>query len=153
MEPVFDADLTGSDVGNHLRNEERTELRSVLLVGTEILHLVLKRANTSDTYTVDNTDLVLVDLLQVHATIGNSLVGCNDGQLCVTVHLAGLLAVNILCDVKVFHLTGEMSLALRAIKLCNRGSSAHAVQKVLPCFLGCITERRNGTDTCYYYSF
>ena len=122
-------------------------------MSTIVAHLVLEGLNTTDTHAKHDADTVLVLLLQIHAAILDSLLGSNEGQLRVAVHLASLLAVQIVVHVEVFHLAGELSLEVGCIEMCNRGSTALASEEVLPCFLHVVTQWRNGTQSCYYYSF
>ena len=110
METVHDRDLTSSDVGNHLRNEERIELRTIGFVYAIIFHLVLEGLNSTNTNTKDNTNAVLVFSLQIHLTILNCLLGSNHGQLGIAVHLTRLFAVEIVVDVEVLNLTSKFCL-------------------------------------------
>ena len=110
METIHNGNLAGSNVSNHLRNEERIELRTVCLVNTIIHHFLFKSLNATDSYAKDNTNAVLVNSFQIHAAVLNSLFGCYQGQLSVTVHLTGLFAVNIVVYVEVLHLAGKLSL-------------------------------------------
>ena len=64
MEAIHDGNLTGSNVGNHLRDEERIELGSVLTMGTIVGDLLFESLDTANTYTIDYTDAILVFLLQ-----------------------------------------------------------------------------------------
>ena len=153
MEAVHDGNLSGSDVGNHLRNEEGAELRTILPMGSIIAYLILEGLDTTDTNTIDNTNAVLVLCLQVHTAVLDGLLGGNEGQLCVAVHLAGFLAVDIFVDIQVLDLTGKLCLELRCIEKGNRCSTALASQHVLPSLLGRVAQWRNGTHTSYYYSF
>ena len=110
MEAVHDRNLASSDVGNHLRDEEGVELRTISLVLAIIFHLVLESLDTTDTYAINYTNAVLVLCLQIHAAIFNGLLGSNQGQLGIAVHLASLLAIQIVVHVEVLDLTSELSL-------------------------------------------
>ena len=98
-------------VGYHLRDEEWVELRAHLLaVDSVVANLLLEGLHTADADTHDDTDTVLVDSLEVHARVIDSLCGCCERVLAVGVHLAGLLAVYIVCHLEVLHLTCEVGL-------------------------------------------
>ena len=47
-EAVVDRDLSGSDVGNHLRDEERVELRALSFMQCVVAGLFFKRVDTTD---------------------------------------------------------------------------------------------------------
>ena len=145
VEAVHDGNLSGSDVGNHLRDEERIELWPVFLVSPVVFHFVLKRLDTADTHTIDNTDTVFVFGFQIHSAVFYGLFGSNDGQLCIAVHLSCFLAVNILIDIEPLHFTGELCLEFRGIEKGNRSSTTLTGQQVFPSLLSVETYRRNGT--------
>lgn len=153
VEAVHDGNLSGSDVGNHLRDEERIELRTVLLVLAVVHHLFLECLDTADAHAIDNTDAVFVLGFQVHAAVCYSLHGSNDGQLRIAVHLAGFLAVNICVDVEPLHFAGELRLELRGIEKGNRSSAALTSHEVLPSLLGVEAHGGHGTQSSYHYSF
>ena len=94
----------------------------------------------------------LVHRLKVESRVLDTLNGANHGQLRVAVHLAHLLAVQVIADIEVFHLAGELRLEVRRIKLCNRCCAAFTSHEVLPGLLRRVTDWSNGTQTCYYYS-
>lgn len=102
MEAIHDRDLSGCNVGNHLRDEEGVELRTVFFVSTVVGDFFFESLDTTDTYTIDHTDAVQVFLLQVPATVFHGLLGSNQCQLRIAVHLAGLFAVQIVVHVEVF---------------------------------------------------
>ena len=115
--------------------------------------LILESLYTTDTYTIDNTNTVLVLSLQIHAAVFYSLLGSNQRQLSVAVHLTGLFAIKIVVYVEVLYLASKLSLEVSGIKACNRGCSALTSQQILPSFLDRITQWCYGTQSCYYYSF
>ena len=153
METVLDGNLSGGNVGNHLRDEERIELRTVGLMLGIVFHLFLKSLDATDTHAEDNTDAVLVHSLQVHLAILDSLLGSNHGQLGVAVHLAGLLAVQVVVHIEVLHLACELGLKQCCIEKCNGGGTTDSVEQVLPHLLGSVADRRNCAKSRYNYSF
>ena len=153
MEAVHDGNLSGGNVGNHLGDEERIELRSVFLVCPVVFHFVLEGLDTADTHAIDYADAVLVFCLQVHAAVVDSLLGSDDGQLRIAVHLASLFTVNPFVDIQTFHFASEMSLAFRSVEQCDRCSTTLAGHQVFPAFFGIQSNRSNGTKTCYNNSF
>ena len=118
-----------------------------------ISHLILKSFDTTNTYTVNNTDTVLVKLLHVKVSVFNTLNGTNHSQLSVTIKLTRLLTVNVIIDVKVFYLTSKLCLEKACIEMCNRSSTTLTCQHVLPGLLWSVTQWSNGAKTCYNYSF
>ena len=75
----MNADLSGSDVGNHLRDEERIELRTSLDVLTVVDHLLLERVDTTDAHAVNDADAALVHRLKVESRVLDTLNGANHG--------------------------------------------------------------------------
>ena len=153
VQTVHNRDLAGSNVGNHLRDEEGVELRTLVVMSTVVHHLLLEGLDAADAHTEHHADAVLVFLLQVPAAVLHSLLGGNEGQLRVAVHLACLLAVEVLVHVEVLHLAGERGLKQGGIKLCNRSGSADTLEHVLPHLLRGVAQRCNGTQSCYDDSF
>ena len=152
VESKVDGDVTRSDVGNHLGNEERRKLGTVFNMLAIIGHFVFKSADAADAHTIDDSYAVLVFLLQIHAAVFHSLNGRDDGQLCIAVELAGFLAVNPVVDVQVFNLASKVGLAFRAVKLRNGSGATYTGQKVLPSLFWCISHRCNGSESSYDYS-
>ena len=136
----MDGNLSGGDVGNHLGNEEGIELRTVLLILGIIAHLFLKGLNTPDTDAEDYADAVLVLLLQVPAAVFHGLHGSNHGELRIAVHLTGFLAIQIIVDIEVLHLTGKLRLKQACIKQGDGSSPTHTVDQVVPHLIGRITD-------------
>ena len=67
METEVDAYLSGSDVRNHLRDEEWVELGAVLRVLAIIGNLILESLYTTNAHTIDNADAVLVHFIQIQS--------------------------------------------------------------------------------------
>ena len=153
METVLDRDLSGSDVGNHLRNEEGVELRAVLLVDGIVASFLLKGVNTTDTYTEHHADAVLVDSFEVPAAVLDSLHGSHESVLLVKVHFASLLAVDKVGSLKALHLACKLCFELRRIEVCDRAGAANAVLDVFPSFGYCVTYWCEGAKACYNNSF
>ena len=153
VEAEVDADLSSGDVGDHLRDEERREAGTFLLVESVVGSLLLKRLDTADTYTIDHADAVLIDLVEVEAAVLHTLHGTGHGQLCVAVHLAGVLAVDPLVGIPVFHLTGKLGLEVGGVEQRNRSCAAHTLDHVLPSLLGSVSQRGDSAETRYDNSF
>ena len=60
MESIHDRYLACCDVGNHLRDEEGIELRTVLLVLCIVAYFFLESLDATDAHAVDYADAVLV---------------------------------------------------------------------------------------------
>ena len=153
MESVHNRNLSSSDISNHLRNEERIELRTILHVLTIVHHLLLESLDTADANTEDHTNAVLVDCLQIHATVFHGLNGGNHSELRIAVHLAGFLAIKVIVHIEILNLAGKLCLKQGCIEKCNGCSTAYAVDEVLPRLFWRITYRRHGTKARYDYSF
>ena len=77
-----------------------------------IAYFFLEGLDTTDTYTEDNADAVLVLCLKVHARILHCLHSRNHSQLCIAVHLACFLAVDIIVHLKILNLASKLGLKL-----------------------------------------
>ena len=152
MEAEVDADLTGCDIGDHLRNEERTELRTLIDVLAVINHLILEGLDAADADAVDYTYAVLVHSVKVEFAVLHSLHGSSHTQLGATVHLAYFLPVDIVVRIEVFYLASELSLELGSVKQRNRSSATLSLQQVGPCLVNVVAERGQCAHSCYYYS-
>ena len=142
METILDTDVTGSDIGNHLRDEKRTESRSPVSLGI-IAHFVEKAYQTSDTRSPDNTDTVFIQFRIFQNTrIGYRLIRSDHPVLGIKVVLAHLLAIHVLGNVKSFQLASELSLELRCIETGNRSGTAGTGQKGIPIILKIVSDRR-----------
>ena len=122
-------------------------------MGTVITNLVLKGLDTANTYAIHDADAVLVLCLQVNAAILDSLLGSNQGQLGIAVHLTCLLAIEIFVDIEILDLTGKLGFEQGGIETGNRRSTTLTSHHILPSLLRIISKWRNGTKSCYYYSF
>ena len=153
MEAILNRNLTSCDVSNHLRNEERIELRTIGLVYAIVLYFFLEGLNSTDTYAKDHTDAVFVFSLEIHLTVFDSLLGGNHGQLGIAVHLTSLLAVDKIVDIEVLHLTSELCFEFTCIKKCNRCCAANSVEQVVPHLFWSVADWCHCAQTCYNYSF
>ena len=155
VESVHYGDVSGADVGNHLRHEERAETRTDGLGCLGIVgDFLLEGMHTSDANAIDNTDTVLVNSLHVQLAVRKGFTCCCDSILAIEVHLASLLAVYAcsLC-IEILDFASELSLELRSVKMGDRAGTTYAFNEILPSFLGRISQRRNGTKACYNNSF
>ena len=118
-----------------------------------IRHLVLEGLDAADAHTVDHAYALLVDGLEVNLAVFYGLLGSDDGELCVAVHLACFLAVDEIVDVQTLHLTGKLGLEIGGVKVGDGSCSALSSEQVCPCLLGGVAYGGNGTYACYNYSF
>ena len=130
----MDAYLAGCDVRDHLRDEIRIEFGTFISVLPIIHYFILKCFNTANTYTIYDTYAVFVLLFKVKTRIFHTLNGAYKGQLCTTIHLAGILTIDVFLNVKVLNLTTKLGFEISCIKLCKRSSTAFSLQKALPGF-------------------
>ena len=152
MKTIIDGDLSGSDVGNHLRNKERIKLRAVFFVKCIVSGLHFKRIDAADAYAEDHADLILVDGFQVHTTVFYSFARRDQGKLFVEVHFARCLAVNVFRDIEIFYLASKLRLKLLSIEMRDRACAAHAFLHVFPRFGRRVSKWRNGAHTGDYNS-
>lgn len=129
------------------------ELGTIGLVDTVVFHFVLEGLDAADAYAEDHTDAVLVFLVEVHGTILHGLLGSDESQLRVAIHLARLLAIDIVVDVEVLHLAGKLRLEIGGVKAGDGSCSALSCHHVLPGLFGRVAQRRDGTEAGHYYSF
>ena len=79
--------------------------------------------------------------------------GSNHGELRIAVHLTGFLAIQIIVDIEVLHLTGKLRLKQACVEQCDGSGSTDTINHVLPHLLGRITDGSHSTKTCYDDSF
>ena len=86
--------MSRCNVCNDLRDEEGIEAWSTLIA--VVPHLVLKRADTTDTGREDDSDPIQVFLLQVQCGVFDRFGGRDECQLSLAVELARLFPVKVL---------------------------------------------------------
>ena len=118
--------MSRCNVCNDLRDEEGVEAWSTLLV--VVPHLVLKRADPSDTGGEDDPDPVQVFLLQVQCGVFDRFGGRYERQLSVAVVFARLFSVKVFRCIEALHLAGKLRLEFGGIKLSDGPGSTHPVQ-------------------------
>ena len=110
----MDTDLTSSDIGNHLRDEEWVVLRTNLrIVATCFL---LESLDTTDTSAVDDANAVLVFSLKVDAAILDCLGHSGKSQLSIAVNLAHLLLVEVESRIEILNLASKLCLELFSVE-------------------------------------
>ncbi len=113
MIAVLHRNMTRSDVGNHLGNEERIIFRTFLLMKGIVSGFFLKGVQTTDTGSDDNTDAIFVGVNGIVDTrITDCLLGCSESILRIQIKRACFLAVEVLFRIKVLHFTGKLGLEL-----------------------------------------
>ena len=60
MEAIHDRNLSGSDIRDHLRDEERIKLRTHFLTSVVVAYFLFKCMYTTDTGAKNNTDSVQI---------------------------------------------------------------------------------------------
>src|SRR5262245_19802022 len=96
------ADLTGSNVKDHLWNEERVEAWSTITF-CKIYYLMLKGDQTTNTTGKYNTYPVWIDIVFIQTCIGHGLITRNKSKLGETVNLAGFFLVQVLNGIEVLY--------------------------------------------------
>ena len=150
-EAVLHGDEAGGDVGDHAGNEEGAKPRGHSTLGVAQT-LVEERLETSDTRSPDDTDLLLVELVEVERRILDGLCGCDECILRKEVVFTHFLTVEILVRVVILHLTGEPGLEFFGIEMSNGRGAADAFFKIREVLLDVIAERVDRADTRNDYS-
>ena len=153
VQAIHNRDMSGSDVGNHLRDEEGVELRLFTKVLAIVSNFLFKGFDTADTHTVNHANAVTVFLFHVQTTIFNTLHSRDNGQLGIAVHLASLLTVDIVGHVEVLHLAGELAFEIGGVEMCDGCCATLTGQQVSPRLFGRVANGGNGSKTRHYYSF
>ena len=154
MESVLDTDVTGADVGNHLRYKEGIELGTQCVTGLGIVScFLLESLHSTDSDTKDNTYTVLVDGLKVQTAVVNCHGGSRQAVLAIGVHLPGLFTVDEFRRVEVLNFAGKLCFEFRTIEMCDRSGTAYTSHHVLPSLLGSITQGADSADSGHYNSF
>ena len=145
--------MSGSDVGNHLRDEERIELGFLTEVLPIVSNFIFKGFNTSDTHAVHHTNAVTVFFLHIQSAVFDTLHSRNDGQLCISVHLSSLLAVDVIGHIKGFYLASEFGFEIGGVEMCDGRCATFTGQQVSPRLFGRVANGCNGSKARHYYSF
>lgn len=136
-EAVFHRDVPGSQVGDHLRNEERAISRDKAALNIA-LYLLVERFQSTYSGAPDHSDHIAVDLLQIDARVLDGLFGSDERILRVQVVLAQLLAVEETGGVVAFELAGEFRFEVGRVEMSNGSCSAHTFLKVGEIFLNAV---------------
>ena len=150
-EAVLHGDEACSDVGDHAGNKERAKPRGSIPSGIAQT-LIEERFESSDTRAPDNTDLLLIDRLEIEGRILHGLRGRDQGILREKVVLADLLAVEILCRVVILYFTGKTCLKFFRIEMSNGRCTADSLLQIRKILLNTVAERVDRPDARHYYS-
>lgn len=154
MITIVHRDVSRSDVGNHLRDEEGVVFGAVGGVDGIISGLLFESVKTADACGDDYTDAVAVEVLFFLKTgISYGLTRSHHGILGIKVELTQLFAVEMLVAVETLDLAGELGFEQRCVEMGDRAGTAHAVDGVFPGGLHIVAERSDGAEACDYYSF
>ena len=152
MITVLHGDVSGCNVGNHLRDEERIVLRALVFVKSIISCFFLE--GMKSTYTGGNNDTysILVDTFRIKIGISHSLLSGHKGILRIEVKLTQLLTVKMVSAIEVLDFASELSLELGSIKMSDRAGAANTIQGVGPCGRNIIAQGGDSTQACNYNS-
>ena len=156
MIAVFHRNVSGCNVGNHFRNEERIVFRTFFGVHSIVACFFLEGVQTTDTGSDDDADTVFIDGTfrgGLKTGISDCLTGSHKGILCIQVELTCFLAVEVLVGIKTFHFAGKLCLEQACVEVCDRTRPADACYGVLPGGVDIVAQRVDGSETCHYYSF
>jgi hypothetical protein len=145
--------MAGSDVGDHLGDEEWVVFGTLLFIERIVTGFLLEGVEAADTGGYDNAYPVAVEvgsLLQ--AGVGHGLTGGHERILGVEVELTEFLAVDMVGGVEALYLAGKLSLKLRGVEVCDRCCTAFAFKGGGPGGLDIIAQRGYGAEACHYYS-
>ncbi len=146
-------DVTGCDVGDHLRNEEGIVFGSLLrAMNCKIAGLLLECVETADTGCENHADTVLVYSLAFKTCILDCLIGCLERVHRVKVKLTSLLAVEMRGRIEILNLACELGLEFACVEVCNRGGTALACLGVIPSCGHIVADRSQRSESRYYNS-
>ena len=146
--------MPGSDVSDHLGNEEGIVFRSFLAVHGIIPGLLLEGVKTTDASSEDHAYPVFVDtLLIVEVSVVDSFLGCLEGIHRVEIQLTHLPAVEIVLRLEVLNLTGKLRLEERRVEVRDLAGSALSLHSVFPRCRHIIAYRGERSETGDYNSF
>ena len=154
MEAILYGNLSGSDVCNHLGDEEGVEARTAFCtVDSVVGNLLFEGVDTADADTKHHSDAVLVDGLEVHGAVSNGFHCCYESELLVTVHLAHFLLVDEVGRIEILYFAGELCLEFRSVKALDGGCSADAGYEIVPGFFEGVADGGDCSEASNYYSF
>ena len=73
-------------------------------------------------------------------------------ELAELLHSTGGFFVHILCGIKILHFRRQLTTVIRSIKIGYRTKSGLALFDTIPEFLYAVSNRSDGSHTCYYNS-
>ena len=145
-EPEFHADVTGGDVSDHLRNEERIEAGRPVAFD-EILDLLLEGEDAPDAAAEDDPHPVRVGLRLSESGVRYGLTGRHDAVLSVRIQLALLLAVEMVSGVPALQFTGELGLEFGRIEAGDGTGSADSLFQGVEISGNVIAQRSQATHS------
>ena len=83
MEAIHDRNLSGSNIRDHLRDEERIELGTYFLMSVVVAYFFLECMYTTDTGAKNNTDSVQIFFFDVKTGVRYRFFGNSDSILSV----------------------------------------------------------------------
>ena len=110
MEAIHDRNLSGSDIRDHLRDEERIKLRTHFLTSVVVAYFFLECMYTTDTGAKNNTDSVQVFFFYIKTGVCYRFFGNCNGVLSVQIHFPCLFTIDIFRYIEVFHFACELGL-------------------------------------------
>ncbi len=79
----------------------------------------------------------------------DAFIGGNQAQVSAAVHAARLLAVNVVKDIKIFHLTGKLGFEFGGIKGGDGRGPAFSSEQAVPIRLRSVADRGYGPNASY----
>ena len=126
--------MTGGDICNHLRYEERTVFWSVSSMKSILAYFFFEAMNTADTDAKNNSDTFFICCLEINTAILHCFHCTDNGILRIKIHLVASLTIDIITSVKILHLASEVSLEQAGIEMCNRTGTTLSRLNIFPSF-------------------
>ena len=149
---VTHGDLSGGNIQDHLRDEERIETGCAVSFG-KFSDLVLESNESANTTSEYHTNAIGIDVLFIESGIQHGLVADNEGQLREAIEFAGFFFIEELSGLKILDLAGKARAKLRGIKLGDGCCTGYTVQQRIPILIEVIADGSQGADTGHHYAF
>ena len=143
--------MRGDDVGNEFGDGEGRDAAGTFI--DELFNLGLGDVQTADARTVDDTGAIRVEGTRGQTGLVDGLLSGSDGKVRALVHALGLSALDVLGDVEVLDLGGQLDLVIGHVKAGDRADAALAVLERLPEGRDIVADRGHRAHTCNDDSF
>ena len=130
LEAEAHGQMRGDDIGNEFGDGKGRDAAGAFTY--KLFDLGLGYVQTADARTVDDTGAIRVEGTRSQSGLVNGLLSGSDGKVRALVHALGLSALDVLRDVEVLDLGGQLDLVVGHVKAGDAADAARARSQRLP---------------------